>query len=334
MRWWGEDSMQQKHALTTVRALRDFFNESIGFRSKLYENQDKNQWLLFHTALDTIEDSSIAVDTFQQQSAEHVRLNPLLTLAGLLQLLYVQLDAVKFLVDSSQNNASDEKKFFGKNIMTIRYLRNQTIGHPVKNTSGKRKIAANEITYTILPVLLINESSFTYTLQYVDGTNKKHERAYQDICQSVDDFIHEKITLLLEQFQQEEQLYKAQFSNTKLAMFNLERYQWYKSRLILDASGAGDETHNYQVIYSLISKDIEEFSNLLNARISLTSQKVFLENGQDILLRLNHIMTRLSPDTITDITDFDVQIYVDALIQGISELHSIALELDEKYEHN
>ncbi len=323
--------MHQKHALTTVRALRNFFHHTVLLRTELYENRINGKWLLFHTALDTIEDGLIAVDTFQQQSAEHIQLNPLLSLAGLLQLIYVQLDAVKFLVESFEGPKA-EKDFFGEKITNIRYLRNQTIGHPVKNTGGKRKMAATEIAYTLLPVLLINESSFTFTLQFANGKSKDITSKFRDIFKSVDAFIHTKISILLEQFQQEEQQYKAQFRNIHLAIFDLAHYRWYKSRLKLGVSEVGSNTNSYLVIYNLIHKDIETFIHRLNARIPISSRKFYLETIHDTLQRLQHIMTRLSPDMISGIDNFEVQIYVDALIQSIDELQSIALELDEKYE--
>jgi hypothetical protein len=318
--------MKEPQALVAVRALRDFFNHSVLLRTQLYDNRFNGQWLLFHTALDTIEDGVIAVETFRLHSAEHIRLNPLLALSGFLQLIYVQLDAVKFLVDSFEAKKSGDKVFFGENILKIRYLRNNTIGHPVKNTGVKGKIA-----YTLLPVLLIEQSKFTYTLQYSDGQNTIEEREYQVICTQVDEFIHTKISMLLEQLQQEEQQYKAKFSNSKLASFNLSDYNLYQSRMSLRGANIGSDAISYAVMYDSINNDIETFIRLLNERISITSQQIFMENIHNTLQKLHHIMKRLSPATVPDIDNLEVQIYVDALIKSINELQSIALEWDEEY---
>ncbi len=323
--------MKEAQALVAIRALRDFFNHSVLLRTQLYENRFNGQWLLFHTALDTIEDGVMAIETFRLHSAEHIRLNPLLALSGFLQLIYVQLDAVRFLVDSFEAKKSGDEVFFGENISKIRYLRNNTIGHPVKNTGGKRKIAATEIAYTLLPVLLIEQSKFTYKLQYSDGRNTTEVSEYQVICTQVDEFIHTKISMLLEQLQQEEQQYKAKFSNSKLAIFNLSDYSWYQSRMSLRGANIGSDAISYEVMYDSINNDIETFIRLLNERISITSQQIFMENIHNTLQKLHHIMKRLSPATVPDIDNLEVQIYVDALIKSINELQSIALEWDEEY---
>jgi hypothetical protein len=56
-----------------------------------------------------------------------------------------------------------------------------------------------------------------------------------------------------------------------------------------------------------------------------------MENIHNTLQKLHHIMKRLSPATVPDIDNLEVQIYVDALIKSINELQSIALEWDEEY---
>jgi restriction endonuclease S subunit len=217
----GGRVMKEPQALVAIRALRDFFEHSVLLRTELYDNRFSGQWLLFHTALDTLEDGLIAVDKFRQNSAEHIRLNPLLALSGFLQLLYVQLDTVKFLSESFQSKTSKKKKFFDQHILKIRYLRNHTFGHPVKNTSGDDNIAEGKITYTLMSKNLIYDSHAEYLLQFGNGDIQHREFRYTEIYAQVDAFIHTKISTLLEQLHQAEQQHKAKFSNSKLAIFNL-----------------------------------------------------------------------------------------------------------------
>jgi hypothetical protein len=102
----------------------------------------------------------------------------------------------------------------------------------------------------------------------------------------------------------------------------------------LRGANIGSDAISYEVMYNLINKDIETFIQLLNERISTTSQQIFMENICDTLQRLQHIMTRLSPATVSGIDNFEVQIYVDALIKSIDELQSIALEWDKEYQQH
>ena len=114
--------------------IRNLFNASTIKKTKVYSRKHDGDWNQFCAALDTIEDTCLAIENFQKYPNDLFIKNPYLATYGILQAFFIQQDAVNYLKTSlfGNNKKIDwgNKKY--SELAKIRQVRNETIGHPVK----------------------------------------------------------------------------------------------------------------------------------------------------------------------------------------------------------
>ena len=140
--------------------IRNFFNDSTIKKTNVFLKKKDGDWNQFCAALDTIGDTCLAIQNFQQPPNDLFIKNPYLATYGILQALFIQQDAVNYLKISLFGN---DKKIDWSNakyaeLAKIRQVRNETIGHPV-NTKQKGRsstYANDEVTSC-----MIDRSSLT-----------------------------------------------------------------------------------------------------------------------------------------------------------------------------
>ncbi|TAK96033.1 hypothetical protein EPO05_02660, partial [Patescibacteria group bacterium] len=119
--------------------IRNIFNNSTIKKTRVHSRKHYGDWNQFCAALDTIEDTCLAIDNFQKGTNDLFIKNPYLAIYGLLQALFIQQDAVNYLkVSLFGGKGIDwrDKKYI--ELFKIRQIRNETIGHPVRtNKKGK-----------------------------------------------------------------------------------------------------------------------------------------------------------------------------------------------------
>lgn len=114
--------------------------EDPGLRRKHFED-DNDRWSKFCVAMDTLEDSDLAISYFLAAGLGSSEGQRYLGLYGILQSVFIQQDAIKALweivMDESFPEMPEDSSW-----KTIREIRNHTAGHPIETTQrGVRGVA-------------------------------------------------------------------------------------------------------------------------------------------------------------------------------------------------
>lgn len=135
--------------------IRDFINRP---RKQYILLQDSADWNKLCSSLDVIGDTELALNEYMAQienPANHGELY--LILYGVLQILFVQQDAVQNMAEALGLDYTPDPS-----LRRVREMRNDSVGHPTKRRSGKGR-SFNFITRTSL-----RRSGFTLLTTYSD----------------------------------------------------------------------------------------------------------------------------------------------------------------------
>jgi hypothetical protein len=100
-------------------------------------NKDLDKWNIACVAMDTIEDTLLAIQDYEVSEENNSFGSRYLQLYGLLQAVFLQQDAIKYLLNVLGGNFDREKdSLVAWN--ELRDLRNLTVGHPIDNGGKKR----------------------------------------------------------------------------------------------------------------------------------------------------------------------------------------------------
>jgi hypothetical protein len=95
-----------------------------------YFSADTDRWSRFCVAIDTLEDTLLAIEAFVMNDPGHTHQEQYLRFYGLMQAVYIQEDAISELwtivMESKLEKPDDDSGW-----MTIRNIRNHSAGHPV-----------------------------------------------------------------------------------------------------------------------------------------------------------------------------------------------------------
>lgn len=114
---------------------------------KFYDEYFKNhldKWNILCASMDTIEDTTLAINQFEEEGIKKDDRNKYLGLYGLLQAVFLQQNAIKSLLKVIQeclNGEGEFKKFEdykSESWKKIREYRHLSIAHPTKNKSFKK----------------------------------------------------------------------------------------------------------------------------------------------------------------------------------------------------
>lgn len=96
---------------------------------------DTPRWNEICSAMDTIDDTALALDAYEQLPPPSGKGACYLAIYGALQVLYVQQDAIRSLATALGQTYTPDSE-----LVTIRNIRNASIGHPTRTRSGTSNI--------------------------------------------------------------------------------------------------------------------------------------------------------------------------------------------------
>ena len=112
-----------------IDEIRDFINSP----RKQYELlSDSFFWNMLCASMDTIEDSQLAIESYEKLPSFDGFTGGYLYIYGLLQALYLQQNTVNHLSQSLFKKRIDFKNHYPE-LFKIREMRNDTIGHPTNS---------------------------------------------------------------------------------------------------------------------------------------------------------------------------------------------------------
>ncbi len=311
--------------------IRDLFNSSVTLRTGLYLQKNDGAWDQFCAALDTIEDTCLAIENFQKTSETSFRNNPYLTTYGLLQVLVVQQDAVNFLKTSL---LGVKKRILWadpeySDLWTIRQVRNETVGHPIKTEQcgrGKSQYTNDEVTSCTINRSSLSKDGFRYILWRHSGTVAKTV-VFSETLAKQERILGEVLKSVLEEMQQLERQHKERFKGQSLGTaFQSSDYQLSLVRRISSGHPMG-----WSSLDSLY-KEYEQVKVALEERFGKLNQTLNVPGTKELLKELDYVFSKIESFKMSGYDDIELVVYVDALIARIDEFKTHLKETDKVFE--
>jgi len=124
--------------------IREIINRNGGEFYDEYFKNHLDDWNVLCASMDTIVDTTLAIDYFKETGIGQDDGEKYLRLYGLLQAVYMQQDAIKFLFQiikkcfDEKNELRDWNVYQKENWNELRRYRNLSVGHPIENKTFER----------------------------------------------------------------------------------------------------------------------------------------------------------------------------------------------------
>lgn len=180
------------------RKIREIINSNgIGeFRRRYFKN-NRDGWHILCSSMDVIGDTTLAISNFRKKGIGSKDGEKYLRLYGVLQSIFLQQDAIKFLYKTIKNSCDNKNvlKKWGECLpdtwKEIRKYRNLIVGHPVDNSSyeeGKTK-------RVMISRMTISDNGFQLVMFDPDNPKVEFKNVNLDI---IDLYLLEAQTILSE----------------------------------------------------------------------------------------------------------------------------------------
>lgn len=179
-----------------VETIREIIN-----KNNFYDNYFKNHrddWNILCISMDTIDDTESAIIFFQSDNFDNQDLGlKYLKLYGLLQAVFLQQDAIKFLYQTIKNHFDQQSNMldFTRHKTTdwkkLRDYRNLSVGHPIGCTSFER----TNTKRAFLSQISISSSGFQ--LLVWDKDQRSDSFLYVDLSSLLESYVKKAKDILL-----------------------------------------------------------------------------------------------------------------------------------------
>lgn len=310
--------------------IRNFFNNSTIKKTNVFLKKQDGDWNQFCTAIDTIEDTCLAIENFRHGPNDLFIKNPYLATYGILQALFIQQDAVNYLkislFDNSKKIDWGNKKY--SELAKIRQVRNETIGHPVKTErrGRKSKYSNDEITSCTIDRSSLTKDGFRYML-WMNSKSESKTIKFSEIIKLQDDFLGAELELIMKELKKEEKQHKEKFKSEKLSDF-LNRSSLYQVNLIYgvqwDDHLAWPSFDHYYKLYKQIRKGLED-------RYGKFGETIRIPGTEEVIKKLDYVFSRIDTFKNTGkFENYELEVHIDALDAGLNELRTHLAEVDEE----
>lgn len=312
--------------------IRNFFNDSTIKKTNVFLKKKDGDWNQFCAALDTIEDTCLAIQDFKKDPNDLFIKNPYLATYGILQALFIQQDAVNYLKISLFGK--DKKIDWGNKkyieLAKIRQVRNETIGHPVKTQQkGKKSTYANdEITSCTIDRSSLTKEGFRYMLWMQSKTESKTIN-FSEIIELQNKYLSIELETIMKELQKEEKQHKSKFKGEKLEEL-LDKPSLYQVNLIYgfqwDDHLAWPSFDHYHEIYKKIRKGLEY-------RYGKFGETIRIPGTHEVIKKLDFVFSKIEVFKNTQkFENYELEVYIDALDAGLNELKTHLKETDKEFE--
>lgn len=312
--------------------IRNFFNDSTIKKTLVFLKKKDGDWNQFCAALDTIEDTCLAIENFLRDPNDLFVKNPYLSTYGLLQALFIQQDAANFLKTSlfGSSKKIDWSNAKYAELAKIRQVRNETIGHPVKTERKGRKSTYknDEITSCTIDRSSLTKDGFRYMLWMHSKTETKTIK-FSEIIELQDKYLSAELESVLKEMQKEEKQHKTKFKDEKLGEL-LGKPSLYQINLIYGVQWndhlAWPSFDHYHELYKKIRKGLED-------RFGKFGETIRIPGTHEVIKKLDFVFAKIETFKNTSkFENYELEVYIDALDAGLKELQTHLEETDKEFE--
>lgn len=301
-----------------VEIIRGFINNP-RIQFKLIMKIDS--WNMLCSSLDTIGDTELAIDAYIEKKDTDDDGGKYLTAYGILQVLFVQQESVKYLHKSLGIEYFDDPT-----LKNIREIRNDSVGHPIRTDYSKRPVAFNFITrisltkrgFVLMKTFPDERDPEFITVDMIDLV-KKQQRVHNSMLSAVSKHLRE-----------EDMKHKKTFAKEKLENI-LPRTLSYYVQKVIEAIHGGKPSSIGLVHANMIADHLGKLKNALRSREIYEAYDSVKYEIELLEYPLSELQSYFEEAKRSHINEKDAYIFADFVGRRIEKLRDIATEIDKEY---
>ena len=269
--------------------------------------------------MDIIEDTELAIEDYlklRQIESDGLKY---LHIFGILQVLYVQQDAMNHLFESLKLTFEKDKDLY-----EIREIRNCSIGHPTKRGNGK------EHSFHFIVRISVDIFGFNLMSVYPDREKPTIFRYYHipDLISKQMAVINTKLLIVIKKLKEQEMNHKNEFADQKMINCFPPTLSYHFEK-IYEMTSRAELFEFAKANFAVIEKTIVDFKEGLVKRGILSAS----DTAKYILALLRYPTDKLRKffDNTGNLNKEDISIYTFYIEKQVNELRDLAREIDEEY---
>lgn len=307
-----------------IRKVREFINKPI-LQSPLLKNGAL--WDQLCSCLDVIEDSEPAIDAYLDRKFGESIGAHYLAVYGLLQALFIQQDAVRYLCESlGMPNPLDNNP----RLKEIRDIRNDSIGHPTKRNRKK----GQPTSYHFMARPTLKPDGFQLASYFGNGTSKFEYISIPDLIADQRTYLSGILTSVIGELEQREKAHKEKFRMEKLVSFFPETLGYSFGKVFAGISHIGEKDPPTLAQFNLqdIKRTFQNFREAIAKRgITYASVNYECELLEYPLTELQAFFENAQNGKELNINEKTAFIFASFVEKQIDELKLLAQEIDKNY---
>jgi hypothetical protein len=306
------------NAISELEAqIRDFINNP---RKQHILLQDRAGWNKLCSSLDVIGDTELAIDSYMDDINDPVTDGQkYLILYGILQVLFVQQDAVKHIAEALELPYEEEPL-----LSHIRELRNDSVGHPTKRGQGKGK------SFNFVVRGSMDRSGFTLMTTYPDKDPVFTPVHVPHLIRDQREILHKSLTKVIEKLKSEEMEHRKKHRDEKLADAFPQTLTYYYEKISEAIHGRNFPAFG-SLHVKLVSEAVEKFKAMLQTRGLLDAHDSISYHFELVEYPLGELKRYFDAPQDSKLNDKDAYIFLSFIQEQVDFLKRIAVEIDEEY---
>jgi hypothetical protein len=285
-------------------------------------------WFQLCSSLDVIEDTQLAVASYEAGEVGTSHGARYLAVYGLLQALFVQQDAALNLCEALGAPASIDDY---PALKAIREIRTETIGHPTNKKRGKK---SQPPSYHFITRMSLRPGGSRYHSRYGDGGFESKEVSIPELVADQTRSISAILTSLANKIEHQDVAHKEQFSMEKLASLFPPSLD-YDCRKVIEGTTVRQSASHAAISLQLIKQAVQDFREALARRgIELDTYdcvKYVYELLEYPLGELEGFFTSARGAGVSNIHDKTAYIFAYFVREQVAKLRDVAQEIDDDY---
>lgn len=277
-------------------------------------------WNKLCSSLNVVADTELAIESYLKTIQPKSDGETYLVIYGILQVLFVQQDAVQHIAESLAIQYTPHPL-----LAEIREIRHDSIGHPTKRGSGKGS------KFNVISRPTMSRTGFQLMTTYADrGQPKFTDINIPKLIQTQRDKLSQLLSTLIQALREEEMKHRKEFQDEKLTDIFPQTLDYYCDKMYESIRGDMPKTFGLGMI-DLINNHLTEFKSALDRRglfQALDSVKHLFDELSYPLEKVKRYFTGATDPTFND---KDALIFIFFIREHLKELRDIAKEIDADY---
>lgn len=311
-------SVEERSVGDLAQVIRDFINSP---RKQNALIRDSAYWNMLCSSLDTIGDTELALDAYEQISEPTDPGALYLLVYGTLQALFLQQDAVTTLAESLQLDIEVDPL-----LNRIREIRNDAAGHPTKRGGGRGK------SHSFISRATMRKSGFQLMTAYPDLTPTTFQSV--DISKLIElqrRCLRKVLTNLAGELEREEREHMNQFKDQKLKDAFHPSLSYLLSKVCESTFGNAPPQLGL-VNLEEAERMLQAFNDSLEERGLTGAYSGVAGTLEQLSYPLEQLKSYFKDPEASRLNDRDAYIFASFVIAQFEELQEMAGEIDAEYQ--